>query len=52
MCVAVALVGLAGLAALPERLRWTFTAAEALTAVLLAMVVIGMWGEISSSWFW
>ena len=52
VCVAVALVSLAGLATLPERLRWTFTAAEALTAVLLAMVVAGMWGEISSSWFW
>ena len=33
VCVAVALVGLAGLATLPERLRWTFTAAEAHVSV-------------------
>jgi hypothetical protein len=51
VCVAVALVSLAGLATLPERLRWMFTVVEALTAVLLAMIVIAMWGEVSSSWF-
>jgi len=50
-CVAVALVSLAGLATLPERLRWTFTVTEALTAVLLAMIVTVIWSEVSSSWF-
>lgn len=52
VCVAVALVSLAGLPALPDRVRWTFAVAVLLTAVLWGMVVIGMWGEVDSSWFW
>lgn len=52
VCVAVALVSLTAMATLPLRFRWTFTATEALTAVLLAMVLVGMWGEVGSSWYW
>jgi hypothetical protein len=52
VCIAVALVSLVGLPILPVRVRWTFVVTEALTAILLAMVVVGIWGEMDASWFW
>ncbi len=52
VAVAVAVVALLDMAKLASPHRWVLTAARISTAVVAAMVVIGMWSELDSDAYW
>ena len=52
IAASVALVSLVGLASLADRHRWVLVVVAGLVTLLGLMLIIGMWSEIDSSWFW